>query len=169
MTDFYCENCECFEDRSTNKIVDGYCRRYNQSLIFYDWFEKCDKCIEEEKMTEQEIERCLKRLATCKTTDVMNFDYAGTLAYIKRLKSENVALRNEADENAALSMENKMRADRLEEENAALRERLEKAVKDVAERIENALFCEFADDMTFKMARRIEEVIKAELKGGKER
>ena len=54
----------------------------------------------------------------------------------------------------------------LESENAALRERLRKAVKDVAERIENALFREFADDMTFKMASRIEEVIKAELKGG---
>lgn len=26
-------------------------------------------------MTEQEIERCLERFATCKTTDVMNFDY----------------------------------------------------------------------------------------------
>lgn len=80
-------------------------------------------------MIKQEIERCLEGLATCKTTDVMNFDYAGTLTYIKRLKSENVALRNEADENAALSMENKMRADRLEKENAALRERLEKAVE----------------------------------------
>ena len=44
-------------------------------------------------MTEQEIERCLERLATCKATDVMNFDYAGTLAYIKRLKAENVVLR----------------------------------------------------------------------------
>lgn len=44
-------------------------------------------------MTEQEIELCLKRLATCKTTDVMNFDYAGTLAYIERLKAENAALR----------------------------------------------------------------------------
>ena len=44
-------------------------------------------------MTEQEIERCLERLATCKATDVMNFDYAGTLAYIKRLKAENAALR----------------------------------------------------------------------------
>lgn len=40
-------------------------------------------------MTEKEIERCLERLATCKTTDVMNFDYAGTLAYIERLKVEN--------------------------------------------------------------------------------
>lgn len=62
----------------------------------------------------------------------------------------------------------KIYIDHLETENAALRERLGKAVKDVAERIENALFCEFADDMTFKMASRIEEVIKAELDGGKE-
>lgn len=46
-------------------------------------------------MTEQEIERCLERLSSCKTTDVMNFDYAGTLAYIKRLKSENAALREQ--------------------------------------------------------------------------
>ena len=49
-------------------------------------------------MTEQEIERCLERLATCKATDVMNFDYAGTLAYIKRLKAENAALRAELEE-----------------------------------------------------------------------
>ena len=34
------------------------------------------------------------------------------------------------------------------------------AVKDAAERIKNALFCEFANDMTFKMASRIEKVIK---------
>lgn len=58
------------------------------------------------------------------------------------------------------------RFNELKAANAALRERLRKAVKDVAERIENALFREFADDMTFKMASRIEEVIKAELKGG---
>lgn len=50
-------------------------------------------------MTEQEIERCLERFATGKTTDVVNFDYAGTLAYIKRLKSENSELR-ERIENA---------------------------------------------------------------------
>ena len=51
------------------------------------------------------------------------------LEEIKALESDNVSLRNEADENAALSMESKMRADRLEAENAALRERLEKAVE----------------------------------------
>lgn len=44
-------------------------------------------------MTEQEIERCLERFTMGKTSDVMNFDYAGTLAYIRRLKSENAALR----------------------------------------------------------------------------
>lgn len=44
-------------------------------------------------MTEQEIERCLERFATCKTTDVMNFDYAGILAYIERLKVENDSLK----------------------------------------------------------------------------
>lgn len=49
-------------------------------------------------MTEQEIERCLERLVTCKATDVMNFDYAGTLAYIKRLKAENAALHAELEE-----------------------------------------------------------------------
>lgn len=41
--------------------------------------------------------------------------------YIEELRAENAALRNEADENAALSIEAKMRADRLEAENAILR------------------------------------------------
>lgn len=49
MTDYYCENCEFFDDRSTDKFIDGYCKKYNQSLIFYDWWEKCDKCIEDGK------------------------------------------------------------------------------------------------------------------------
>ena len=44
-------------------------------------------------MTEQEIERCLERFTMGKATDVMNFDYAGTLAYIRRLKAENAVLR----------------------------------------------------------------------------
>ena len=49
-------------------------------------------------MTEQEIERCLERLSSCKTADVMNFDYAGTFAYIKRLQEENAALRERLEE-----------------------------------------------------------------------
>lgn len=44
-------------------------------------------------MTEQEIERCLGRFTIGKATDVMNFDYSGTLAYLQRLKAENDALR----------------------------------------------------------------------------
>lgn len=48
-------------------------------------------------MTEQEIERCLERFTIGKATDVMNFDYAGTLAYIQRLKAENAALRERLD------------------------------------------------------------------------
>lgn len=103
-------------------------------------------------MTEQEIERCLERFATCKTTDVMNFDYAGTFAYIKRLKAENASLRNEADENAALSMENKMRADRLEKENAVLSERLEKTVeltvKECLRILHNIGGCDATDDFS---------------------
>ena len=49
-------------------------------------------------MTEQEIERCLERFTMGKATDVMNFDYAGTLAYIQRLKAENAALRKQISE-----------------------------------------------------------------------
>lgn len=49
-------------------------------------------------MNEQEIERCLERFTIGKATDVMNFDYAGTLAYIQQLKSENAALRNQISE-----------------------------------------------------------------------
>lgn len=48
-------------------------------------------------MNEQEIERCLERFTMGKATDVMNFDYAETLAYIQRIKAENVALRERLD------------------------------------------------------------------------
>lgn len=43
--------------------------------------------------SEERIELCLKRLSICKTSDVMNFSYADTLAYIQRLKAENAVLR----------------------------------------------------------------------------
>lgn len=44
-------------------------------------------------MVEEQIELCLKRLSIGKTSDVMNFSYADTLAYIERLKAENAELR----------------------------------------------------------------------------
>lgn len=56
-------------------------------------------------MNEQEIERCLERFTIGKATDVMNFDYAGTLAYIQRLKSENAALRERLEKAVELPCE----------------------------------------------------------------
>ena len=50
-------------------------------------------------MTNEEwIELCLKRLSMGKTSDVMNFSYADTLAYLQRLKAENAELRNQISE-----------------------------------------------------------------------
>ena len=98
-------------------------------------------------MTEQEIERCLERFTIGKATDVMNFDYAGTLAYIQRLKAENAELKSSLthaneeclkwheraqnllkDSGGSISGYEKKISD-LQSKNAALRERLEKAVE----------------------------------------
>ena len=83
-------------------------------------------------MTEQEIERCLERLSTCKAADIMNFDYAGTLAYIQRLKTEN----------------------------AELRQGKKAAVEDVAERIKMAFYYEFDELIPSRMADKIDELVK---------
>ena len=49
-------------------------------------------------MTNEEwIELCLKRLSMGKTSDVMNFSYSDTLAYIERLKEENAELRKKLE------------------------------------------------------------------------
>ena len=98
-------------------------------------------------MTEQEIERCLERFTIGKATDVMNFDYAGTLAYIQRLKAENAELKSSLthaneeclkwhertqnllkDSGGSISGYEKKISD-LQAENAALRERLSRAVE----------------------------------------
>lgn len=98
-------------------------------------------------MTEQEIERCLERFAMGKACDVMNFDYAGTFAYIQRLKAENAELKSSLthaneeclkwheraqnllkDSGGTISGYEKKISD-LQAENAALRARLEKAVE----------------------------------------
>lgn len=67
------------------KIETGY---INSATSIPTYMEK------QMSMTAEEIEHCLERFTMGKTTDVMNFDYAGTLAYIQRLKAENAALRN---------------------------------------------------------------------------
>lgn len=53
-------------------------------------------------MTNEEIKICLARMAGGKTSDVMNFDYAGTLAYIQKLEAENAALRERLSRAAEL-------------------------------------------------------------------
>lgn len=87
-------------------------------------------------MTDKEIERCLERFTIGKTTDVMNFDYAGTLAYLQRLKTENDSLREDLKEALKLVREagelaeiNNRAIEALQAENAALRERIENAVE----------------------------------------
>lgn len=66
------------------KIETGY---INSATSIPTYMEK------QMSMTAEEIEHCLERFTMGKTTDVMNFDYAGTLAYIQRLKAENAVLR----------------------------------------------------------------------------
>lgn len=66
------------------KIETGY---INSATSIPTYMEK------QMSMTAEEIEHCLERFTMGKTTDVMNFDYAGTLAYIQRLKAENAASR----------------------------------------------------------------------------
>lgn len=71
------------------KIETGY---INSATSIPTYMEK------QMSMTAEEIEHCLERFTMGKTTDVMNFDYAGTLAYIQRLKVENAALRERLGE-----------------------------------------------------------------------
>lgn len=52
MSDYHCENCKFLENKSKGNFIDGYCKKYNQSLEFYDWFEKCDKCMIETLQSE---------------------------------------------------------------------------------------------------------------------
>lgn len=66
------------------KIETGY---INSATSIPTYMEK------QMSMTAEEIEHCLERFTMGKTTDVMNYDYAGTLAYIQRLKAENAVLR----------------------------------------------------------------------------
>lgn len=62
MIDFHCDNCEFLQDKSNDNIIDGYCKKYNQSLTFYDWFEKCDKCLIETLQSENaELRERLKK------------------------------------------------------------------------------------------------------------
>lgn len=68
--------------------------------------------------------------ATTLRAEVAESELERYTALIKPLEAENAALRNEADTNAALSIKNKMRADALEKENAALRSAVKYLIDD---------------------------------------
>ena len=55
---------------------------------------------------EEQIELCLKRLSMGKTSDVVNFSYADALAYIERLKEENAELREKLEKAVEVKDEN---------------------------------------------------------------
>ena len=95
-----CSECQHLKSAKTGAISERYwCGLtgdgWNEKALgVYPWKSKPKKNSRRKgKMNEQEIERCLERFTMGKATDVMNFDYAGTLAYIQRLKAENAALR----------------------------------------------------------------------------
>ena len=111
MTDYYCENCEFFEDKSTDKLIDGYCKKYNQSLNFYDWWEKCNNCVIE-------------------TLKAENAELKSSLTHANEecLKWHERAQNLLKDSGGSISGYEKKISD-LQAENAALRERLDKAVE----------------------------------------
>lgn len=101
-------------------------------------------------MTEKEIKICLERMSIGKTSDVVNFDYAGTLEYIKRLEAENAELKDQWDNLRCVYSYNgdvmeycvngpcphDRSVAKVREENKELRARLEKAVELKAKRLD---------------------------------
>lgn len=131
------------------KIETGY---INSATSIPTYMEK------QMSMTAEEIEHCLERFTMGKTTDVMNFDYAGTLVYIykgskpktnsrrrRKMNKAEKSLRwvvnqipdfkpttNEEKMLVAIKLYSEAGAEeikRLESENAALREKIEKALE----------------------------------------
>lgn len=61
MNEYHCVNCKFFEDRSTDKLLAGHCKKYSQPLNFYDWWEKCDMCIKEGKMMDDKMIKAVEK------------------------------------------------------------------------------------------------------------
>lgn len=82
MIDFHCDNCEFLQDKSNDNIIDGYCKKYNQSLTFYDWFEKCDKCLIETLQSENaELRERLDKAVELPRIEISPYDSNDTLLY----------------------------------------------------------------------------------------
>lgn len=48
----WCEECEHFENHTTDYFISARCRKYNEDLEFYNWFLKCDDCYKEKEKAE---------------------------------------------------------------------------------------------------------------------
>ena len=82
MTDYNCQSCKFLEDRSKENFIDGYCKKYQQSLDFYDWFEKCDKCVIETLQEENaELRARLDNALEFPRMEISPYDENDTLLY----------------------------------------------------------------------------------------
>lgn len=85
-------------------------------------------------MTEQSREAAVEQEKQCREEILTGLETLGNnigdvIERAEALREENEELIREADKNAALAMQHKMRADDLAKENAELEARLEKAVE----------------------------------------
>lgn len=85
-------------------------------------------------MTEQSREAVVEQGKQCReeiltVLETLGNNICDVIERAEALREENEALIREANENAALAMQHKMRADDLAKENAELKARLEKAVE----------------------------------------
>lgn len=85
-------------------------------------------------MTEQSKEAMVEQAKQVKeelltVMETLGNNMCDVIERTEALREENESLLREADENAALAMQRKMRADDLAKENAELKARLEKAVE----------------------------------------
>ena len=82
MNNYHCDKCEFLDDRSKDTFIDGFCKKYKQSLVFYDWFEKCDKCIietlqDENAALRERLEKAVELKAKVGDTIYMPWVYGG--------------------------------------------------------------------------------------------
>lgn len=79
-------------------------------------------------MTDEQIERGLERMATCRCPDVTNFDYGEALNYINRLKAENAKLQEWKRRQQICNETNTERILQLEDEKKEIRKETAKEI-----------------------------------------
>ena len=46
IKDWYCDDCKYLNEYATNDFIGATCEKYNEDLVFYDWYHRCEKCLE---------------------------------------------------------------------------------------------------------------------------